>query len=237
MMLVTFAIWTIQVVVFIIDIFTFPVYFILQKPWRNLYPKDYQWAKKILSSSTSNEVLYRSNGNKYYKKHQLCKEMEETGIDTIDKMLKFIHSKHAHKPCIGTREIFKVNEIRTPKLGKVKNYYDMGEYNWITFDQLSNMALNFARGIKELGYQEGTKVVIYADTRAEWLIAAHGCFKFNYTLCTIYTNLGIDGVKHGISQSSSPIVIVSQELLPKLEKVLSANFSPTIIYIVIFPGS
>jgi long-chain acyl-CoA synthetase len=32
--------------------------------------------------------------------------------------------------------------------------------------------------------------------------------------------LGIDGVKHGISQTDCPVVIVSQELLPKLEKVL-----------------
>ena len=55
---------------------------------------------------------------------------------------------------------------------------------------------------------------------ADWLIAAHGCFKFNYTLCTIYTNLGVDGVKHGISQTSAPIVIVSQELMSKLASVL-----------------
>ena len=55
---------------------------------------------------------------------------------------------------------------------------------------------------------------------ADWLIAAHGCFKFNYTLCTIYTNLGADGVKHGISQTNAPVVIVSQELLPKLVNVL-----------------
>ena len=55
---------------------------------------------------------------------------------------------------------------------------------------------------------------------ADWLIAAHGCFKFNYTLCTIYTNLGTEGVKHGISQTGAPIIIVSQELLPKLEAAL-----------------
>ena len=41
-------------------------------------------------------------------------------------------------------------------------------------------------------------------------------------LCTIYTNLGPDGVKHGISETEAPIVIVTQELLPKLIKVLPA---------------
>ena len=32
--------------------------------------------------------------------------------------------------------------------------------------------------------------------------------------------MGSDGIKHGISQTASPIVIVSQELLPKLVEVL-----------------
>ena len=61
---------------------------------------------------------------------------------------------------------------------------------------------------------------IIALFAADWLIAAHGCFQFNYALCTIYTNLGIDGIKHGISETAAPVVIVSQELLPKLIKVL-----------------
>ena len=55
---------------------------------------------------------------------------------------------------------------------------------------------------------------------ADWLIAAHGCFKFSYTLCTIYTNLGQDGIKHGISETEAPVIVVSQELVPKLLKVL-----------------
>ena len=55
---------------------------------------------------------------------------------------------------------------------------------------------------------------------ADWLIAAHGCFKFNFTICTIYTNLGLDGIRHGISETEAPVVVVSQELLPKLIKVL-----------------
>ena len=62
--------------------------------------------------------------------------------------------------------------------------------------------------------------MIISIISADWLIAAHGCFKFNYVLCTIYTNLGPDGVRHGISETEAPIVIVTQELLPKLITVL-----------------
>ena len=61
---------------------------------------------------------------------------------------------------------------------------------------------------------------MYCDTKAEWMVTALGCFKFNYTLVTIYTNLGEDGVVYGIDQTQSNYVCTSQELLPKLIKVL-----------------
>lgn len=35
-------------------------------------------------------------------------------------------------------------------------------------------------------------------------------------MCTIYTNLGEDGIIHGISQTDVSTVITSVELLPKL---------------------
>ena len=61
---------------------------------------------------------------------------------------------------------------------------------------------------------------MYCDTKAEWMVTAMGCFKFNYTLVTIYTNLGAEGVIYGINQTQSHYVCTSQELLPKLIKVL-----------------
>ena len=37
-----------------------------------------------------------------------------------------------------------------------------------------------------------------------------GCFKFNFPLVTIYTNLGESGVQYGISQTKAEHVLVSQ---------------------------
>jgi len=64
------------------------------------------------------------------------------------------------------------------------------------------------------------KLVMYCDTKAEWMITAMGCFKFNFSLVTIYTNLGEDGVLYGINQTQANYVCTSQELLPKLLKIL-----------------
>ena len=72
----------------------------------------------------------------------------------------------------------------------------------------------------EVGLKPGDKIVIYADTRAEWLTAALGCFKNNVTLVTLYTNLGEDGVVYGINQTKVEVILTSQELLPMLAKML-----------------
>ena len=44
------------------------------------------------------------------------------------------------------------------------------------------------------------QVVLYANTKAEWMISAIGAFKHSLAIVTIYTNLGEDGVQHGITQ-------------------------------------
>lgn len=64
---------------------------------------------------------------------------------------------------------------------------------------------------------------MYADTRAEWLIAAQASFQHSLTIVTIYTNLGDDGVLHGLSETESEIVITSHELLPKFRHILDAH--------------
>lgn len=63
-------------------------------------------------------------------------------------------------------------------------------------------------------------VVIFAETRAEWLIAANGCMKQNMPIVTLYATLGDDAIIHGINETEVTCVITSQELLPKFKNIL-----------------
>ena len=56
----------------------------------------------------------------------------------------------------------------------------MGEYQWRTFEDVNNEAINFGQGLRSLGHQPRQNVVIFAETRAEWMVAAHACFKQNF---------------------------------------------------------
>ena len=85
------------------------------------------------------------------------------------------------------------------------------------------MADNFGRGLRVLGLQPGQNLCLYADTRAEWLVAAQASFKQSFPVVTIYTNLGESGVIHGLSETQATTVITSHELLPKFKEILMAK--------------
>lgn len=56
----------------------------------------------------------------------------------------------------------------------------MGDYKWRTFKEVSEEAAAFGRGLRLLGHQPKENVIIFGETRAEWMVAAQGCFKQNF---------------------------------------------------------
>jgi long-chain acyl-CoA synthetase len=57
-------------------------------------------------------------------------------------------------------------------------------------------------------------VVIYAETKTDWMVAAQAVYRQNCCVVTIYATLGQDGVKHGVNQTRAPVVIADAKLLP-----------------------
>lgn len=111
-------------------------------------------------------------------------------------MLTYATKLHNDKNCLGTRKILS-EEDEVQKNGKVFKKFAMGEYEWRSFTDVENAAIHFGRGLRELGHMPGQNTVIFAETRAEWMISAHGCFKQNFPLVTIYATLGDEAIIHG----------------------------------------
>lgn len=157
-------------------------------------------------------------------------KMLQLGLDTLEKVFKYVVKIHTTKRCLGTRQILGEEDELQPN-GRVFKKYKMGEYKWRNFIETEQAAMCFGRGIRELGQQPKTNIVIFAETRAEWLIAAHGCFKQNIPIVTIYATLGDDGIVHGIKETEVNIVITSHDLLPKFKTLLpSLPNVKTIVY-------
>lgn len=195
------------------DIVTFPVYFLIQRPWNRRALSRRIKAKPISSDDT--QITYRSVD----PPREIHLKMVQAKIDTLEKMLKYMKDAHAEKKCLGTRQVLS-EEDEVQANGKVFKKYKMGEYTWRNFTETEQEACNFGQGIRKLGVKPKDNVVIFSETRAEWMIAAHGLFKHSCTIVTIYATLGDEGIIHGVNETEVSVIITSHELMPKLRGVL-----------------
>ncbi len=159
-------------------------------------------------------------------------------VDTVTKSFNYAVKKYGAKSCLGTRQMLG-EEDEVQKNGKVFKKLALGDYTWLSYDQVAERAQAFGRGLRALGQQPGTSIAMYAETRAEWMISCLGAFSQNIHVCTgkltrparlplktlrimnglndglVYTNLGDDAVIHALNETKVQIVVTSHELLPK----------------------
>lgn len=218
------AIHAIKALSYVYDLLTFPVYLILQRPWEKR--KASRRIKARVLSKDDTTITYRSVDSP----GPMHTALEREKIETLDKMFQWVVQMHTDKKCLGTRQILAEEDEIQPN-GRVFKKYKMGEYKWKTFKEVDNLASSFGRGLLELGMKPRKNVVIFAETRAEWMIAAHACFKQNFTVVTIYATLGDEAIAHGINETDVDTVITSHDLLPKFKRLLNMVSSvKTVIY-------
>lgn len=82
----------------------------------------------------------------------------------------------------------------------------MGDYDWLTFKDVEEMSSWFGRGLRQLGHEPKENLVVFAETRSEWLVAAAGAFRQNVALCTLYATLGDEAVIHGINETGVGVI-------------------------------
>lgn len=101
-------------------------------------------------------------------------------------------SAYADVNILGYREIVAVEEEMQPSSGKMLKKFRMkNEYSWITYREMIERVDNLANGLLKIGLKSNDKIVIFAETRPEWLISAIACFKIKVPVVTLYATLGI----------------------------------------------
>lgn len=86
---------------------------------------------------------------------------------------------YPYRRCLGTREVLR-EEDEVQANGKVFKKLVSGEYNWLTYTEVDSRARNFGNGLTALGQCRKENIVIFADTKADWMIALQGCFANNF---------------------------------------------------------
>ncbi|XP_022121866.2 long-chain-fatty-acid--CoA ligase 4 isoform X1 [Pieris rapae] len=205
---------TIRMVVFMYDILSFPVHLVLQRPWRKRSMS--RRIKAQIIDSTPNSVTVRSLSTPCNLHLRLVRD----NVTTMEAMLRAAAARWQDKPCLGTRTVLSEEDEPQPN-GRVFKKYNMGNYEWRSYTDMENEATWFAAGLRELGCQPKKNIVMFAETRAEWMIAAHGCFKQSIPVVTIYATLGDEAIAHGINETDVSTVITTHDLLPKFKKILA----------------
>jgi len=220
---VTVGLGLIQTCMFVYDFFTYPLYYAIQQPWKAVEAMNSVRAKPIYETKTS--VTYKPV-------EKSCPDLERfkaAGIQTMFECFEYAVKLHSHARMVGTRKVIREEDEVQPN-GKVFKKWEMGDYEWKSYTQIDEMANNFGKGLRETGLNPMDRICIFAETKADWLVCALGCFKQTFPLVTLYANLGDDAIVHGVNETEVTHVITTHELLPKFKNVLERT--PTVKHVI-----
>uniref|UniRef100_A0A4W3JKK1 long-chain-fatty-acid--CoA ligase n=2 Tax=Callorhinchus milii TaxID=7868 RepID=A0A4W3JKK1_CALMI len=157
--------------------------------------------------------------------------------DSLDKIFQCAIDGFKKRDCLGTREILSEEEEIQPN-GKVFKKLIMGNYKWLSYEEVYRRVLHFGSGLAVLGQQSKSNIAIFCETRAEWMITAQACFMYNFPLVTLYATLGGNAIAHGLNETQITHIITSKKLLqtklkdillnvPKLQHIIIVDDKPT----------
>uniref|UniRef100_A0A804NYI4 4-coumarate--CoA ligase n=1 Tax=Zea mays TaxID=4577 RepID=A0A804NYI4_MAIZE len=145
-------------------------------------------------------------------------EVPWEGATTMSALFEMASKKYSRQRCLGTRKLIK-REFMESSDGRKFEKLHLGEYEWDTYTEAFNRACNFSSGLIKMGHDLDSHAAIFSDTRAEWIIAAQGCFRQNLTVVTIYASLGEDALVHSLNETQVSTLICDSKQLKKIPAI------------------
>lgn len=106
--------------------------------WLCAFDSRFDWLECL--ARTRAEVVYQSDSEIIYrplpKTTPELDEFKKAGIDTMEKCFNFAVTKHGNKRMVGTRAVLKEEDEVQPN-GKVFQKWEMGDYQWMTYNEVS----------------------------------------------------------------------------------------------------
>ncbi|XP_075734865.1 fatty acid CoA ligase Acsl3 isoform X1 [Rhipicephalus microplus] len=211
-----------RVIVIVYDFITLPIYLIVQRPWIQMRKQSVVWGGPLLSKRDAPVVRYTPD----------VMRAQFKGLETIDSFFRHAVKKYGDRPCFGTR-VCKNHKYEIVD-GKRMIKYELGDYRWKTFKEADAAVEALARGLTTLGLLPYSRLVIFAETREEWMLVALACFRRAIVVCTIYATLGDDGLVHGVNETEVKTIITTEELLPRLVNLMPRL--PAVTHVVCMPA-
>jgi long-chain acyl-CoA synthetase len=150
----------------------------------------------------------------------------EEGVETVYDILRRSARKYGNANAVGSRKLINLHE-ETKKVKKVVDgkeqevdkkwtYYELSPYEYLSFIEFEQLALNAGAGLRALGLKAADRVHLFAATHAYWFAFAHGAGSQSMPIVTAYDTLGEEGLKHSLLQTHSKVIFLDPHLLTKL---------------------
>ncbi|KAK5073214.1 long-chain fatty acid-CoA ligase [Lithohypha guttulata] len=176
--------------------------------------------------------------NRFAKDQLITKPSAE--VSTIYENFRRAARKFGNAKCYGTRKVVKTHtenkkvkkivDGKEQEVDKKWTYFELSGYEYITFNEYEQMALNAASGLRHLGMNKDDKMHLYGATSGHWLCMSHAASAQSIPIVTAYDSLGEEGLRHSLKQTGSVAIFVDPNLLPTLAKVIKD--APAIKHII-----
>ncbi|XP_037575027.1 long-chain-fatty-acid--CoA ligase 4 [Dermacentor silvarum] len=201
------------------DVVTLPVYAVLQQPWVYWKRKRMCFAKPLIEGDPSSPYRLLDNS-----------ELESLkGVQTLDEVARRAIRSYAKRPAMGTRRVLGRSDEKQPN-GKVFKKLVLGDYEWLTYEEVDRKVDLTARGLLSIGARPRQFVAILAETRAEWMLTAQACFRTNIPLVTMYATLSNDDIVSAVNVTEVTHLVTSADLLTRVVSVVAKM--PSLTHIV-----
>lgn len=98
-------------------------------------------------------------------------------ISTVHDILKYAAKNFGNAKALGTRKVIKVHtenkkvkkiiDGKEEMIDKKWSFFELSSYEYITFTEFEQLALNLGSGLRKLGLQKYDKMHLYGSTRYE----------------------------------------------------------------------
>ena len=140
-MIVEILLTVTQVLVFLFDVVTYPIYKALARLNNQRQEKAGTPRAQLVkeSSETISWKREKSQENDVYREYIL-----DNKVDTVTKAFNYAVAKYGTKRALGTRDVLGESEERQNN-GKVFKKLSLGEYKWITYNEAHSLSTQFGR--------------------------------------------------------------------------------------------
>ena len=102
--------------------------------------------------------------------------------------------------------------------------YLLSDYQFLSYSDAYQRIDSTGRGFLSLNLRRGQKILLFAETRPQWLLTASTRLRHGLTVVTLYSTLDEDAILHGMNELQVLVIVTSFDLLSKLNVIFIVLF-------------